>query len=474
MQTARADKHPVDDTGTEVSPRTLFDSGSQRSYISNKVRTMLQLKSIRLEKVLIKTFGQNKDSRVQRLDVVQFKIKNKPDCKFTFVEALCVPNICNPLTNQHILQTHKLEKFKDLEFADYEGELGNLRVGVLIGIDYYLTFMTGKAVHSMAGPVACGTKVGWVISGRIGANSSDLHCFETNLLRTSVENRETTDTLQENLENFWSVETISSPSDCVVSQFKKNIVHDGTRYVARLPFKPDHEPLTDNFNVSGRRLKSLKPKLKSKGILHDYDAIFKEYEENGMIEWVPLEKIGKDVGEVHYLPHRPVIREDEQTTKIRAVFDASCKVNGPLLNECLYAGPNLLARIFDILLRFGLNKIGLFADIRQAFLNVAIAREHVDYVRFLWYDLDSNDDKVIIYRFLRVIFGLTISPFLLNGTMRHHLNKYIESERTVVKRIKDDLYVNDLVSGGDSVDTTKKLYDRSKAIMSEAGFDLRK
>ena len=54
------------------------------------------------------------------------------------------------------------------------------------------------------------------------------------------------------------------------------------------------------------------------------------------------------------------------------MFDASCKVNGPSLNECLYAGPNLIAKIFDILIRFSCNKIGLLADIKQAFLNVEI------------------------------------------------------------------------------------------------------
>ena len=80
-------------------------------------------------------------------------------------------------------------------------------------------------------------------------------------------------------------------------------------------------------------------------------------------------------GEVHYLPHRPVVSEDKQTTKVRSVFDASCKVNGPSLNECLYSGPNLIAKIFDILMRFRLNKIGILADIRQAFLNIAISRE---------------------------------------------------------------------------------------------------
>jgi hypothetical protein len=30
--------------------------------------------------------------------------------------------------------------------------------------------------------------------------------------------------------------------------------------------------------------------------------------------------VAGEVGQVHYLPHRPVIREDKETTKIRAVF----------------------------------------------------------------------------------------------------------------------------------------------------------
>ena len=126
------------------------------------------------------------------------------------------------------------------------------------------------------------------------------------------------------------------------------------------------------------------------------------------------------IGQLYLMANRPL--------KIRAVFDASCKVNGPSLNECLYSGLNLIAKIFDILLRFRLNKIGVLADIKQAFLNVGIAALHRDYLRFLWYDLQAEDEQVVIYRFLRVVFGITSSPFLLNGTVRHHLSDYLEKE----------------------------------------------
>ena len=203
--------------------------------------------------------------------------------------------------------------------------------------------------------------------------------------------------------------------------------------------------------------------------------IFSEYEENGIIERVPVDKVAKETGQVHYLPHRPVIRNHKQTTKIRAVFDASCKVSGSSLNECLYSGPNLSVKIFNILLRFRLNKIWVLADIKQAFLKVGIATQHTrDYLRLSWYDLQAEDEQVVIYRFLRVVFGIKSSSFLLNGTVRHHLSKYLEKESGTVEQIMDDLYVDDLVSWCNEPGEGKTLYERSKAILSEARFDLRK
>ena len=99
LQTARASILPADDSA-QVQSRILFDSGSQKSYISDKVRHTLKLKAIRVEKVVIKTFREVENSEVQELDVVQRKVQNKNDARFTFVEALCVPTMTSPLTNQ--------------------------------------------------------------------------------------------------------------------------------------------------------------------------------------------------------------------------------------------------------------------------------------------------------------------------------------------------------------------------------------
>jgi hypothetical protein len=46
--------------------------------------------------------------------------------------------------------------------------------------------------------------------------------------------------------------------------------------------------------------------LVSKGIYSDYISIFKDYEEDRIIERVPVEEIAKGAGATHYLPHRPL------------------------------------------------------------------------------------------------------------------------------------------------------------------------
>ena len=43
--------------------RILFDTGSQRSFITENVRKRLRLKTVRTEKISISVFGDSKESR---------------------------------------------------------------------------------------------------------------------------------------------------------------------------------------------------------------------------------------------------------------------------------------------------------------------------------------------------------------------------------------------------------------------------
>ena len=122
---------------------------------------------------------------------------------------------------------------------------------------------------------------------------------------------------------------------------------------------------------------------KDTNLLRQYDEIIQIQEREGIIETVPINVTARPPGTVHYIPHRLVVRDGRETTKIRVVYDASANINGPSVNESLETGPCLLTKIFDILVRFKANKYGLTSDIKATFLNIRIAKEGRDFLGFL-------------------------------------------------------------------------------------------
>ena len=59
----------------------------------------------------------------------------------------------------------------------------------------------------------------------------------------------------------------------------------------------------------------------------------------------------------------------------------------------------------------------LCGDIEKAFLQIRIRESERDVLRFHWV---KNSNIIKINRFTRVVFGLTQSPFILEGTLKEH------------------------------------------------------
>ena len=146
-----------------------------------------------------------------------------------------------------------------------------------------------------------------------------------------------------------------------------------------------------------------------------------------------------------------------------------------MLNDCLPAGPSLLADIPDVLMRFRYHRVALAADIVKAFLMVRIKEASQDVLRFLWIDDPDNEHpNIFVKRFNRVVFGVTSSPFLLNATIRHHVTKYEAYHPQFVSDFLTSLHGDDFKMGTDSVPEAFQLYTKARSIMKEAGFHLRK
>jgi hypothetical protein len=185
------------------------------------------------------------------------------------------------------------------------------------------------------------------------------------------------------------------------------VKHRDGRYEVHLPWKDNQVTIPDNYQLSLRRLESLLWRLQQDPkTLKEYDNIIQEQIARGIIERVD-ETSTTNASRVHYLPHHAIIRRDKKTTKLRIVYDASAKSEGPSLNDCLYSGPSLAENIVDILLRFRCHPTALVGDIEKAFLMIAIAKEDRDVLRFLWVDdITKDNPKIMIYRFTRVVFGV--------------------------------------------------------------------
>jgi hypothetical protein len=75
-------------------------------------------------------------------------------------------------------------------------------------------------------------------------------------------------------------------------------------------------------------------------------------------------------------------------------------------------------------------------------------------------------------RFRRVTFGINFIPFLLTATILHHLRLFENSN--VVRELQKDLYVDDWLTGADSITEVEEMYEQAKAIMLKGNFPLAK
>lgn len=74
----------------------------------------------------------------------------------------------------------------------------------------------------------------------------------------------------------------------------------------------------------------------------------------------------------YYLPHHCVFRNENSTTKIHVVFDASATTdNGVSLNDIQMVGPTLQDDLFTILVRFRAH-IYVIADIEKMFRQILV------------------------------------------------------------------------------------------------------
>ena len=459
----------------EETIRVLIDTGSQRSYIRSQIAREVGYDSVGQQEITHSLFGGVK-SKCAKHDTFLVRLKsidNGYKCNFF---ALGQETICDTIPSaKHEQWVDDLRK-RGIILSDIGGE--KKPIDVLIGADVAGKLMTGKKVDLKNGLIAFETCLGWTVMGKLPATYGKT---DTANMIVSMHVREAS------LSDLWHLDVLGiadpiqrlekSVKDDKVREFliQTATLTDEGRYKVKLPWVEDHAPLVTNYDVAQQRLNKGIEKLKRENLYDLYDRVFGEWLKEGIIERVLDEGEGP---QCHYLPHRPVIKP-HSTTTIRPVFDASaCKKGYPSLNNCLEKGPNLIEQIPALLNRFRQEKIGIVSDIRKAFLQIGIDETDRDSLRFLW----VLEDKVIIFRHCRVVFGLACSPFLLAAVLELHLNKLLLAcrqnedvtwSKNTIERLKFSFYVDNCVASVSSRSELECFVRESIDVMAAGGFDLR-
>lgn len=201
----------------------------------------------------------------------------------------------------------------------------------------------------------------------------------------------------------------------------------------------------------------------------EYHRQIKEY-----IDSKHLVKSNKaSVGREFYLPHHAVVKDSSSTTKVRVVFDASCKSSdGTSLNDHLMTGPKLQTDIRDILFSWRQFPIPLIADIEKMYRMFGVNQIHHDYQRIVW-RFDPSE-PLEDWKLTTITFGTSSAPYQAIRLLHYIADECEQTYPLASNVIKNHFYVDDCISGGFSIKETIALQTQLLEALKPYRLNLRK
>ncbi|GFV20709.1 DUF1758 domain-containing protein [Trichonephila clavipes] len=179
----------------------------------------------------------------------------------------------------------------------------------------------------------------------------------------------------------------------------------------------------------------------------EYKNFMEEYEKLGYMS--PNKELDGRIS--YFLPHYAVRRKDSITTKLRVVFDGSCKPpKSNSLNSVLGVGQilQLIHNIFTLLVRFRVNEIAFTADIKQMYRQILIDPDDQNLQKIV--RRKSLDSNIKEYKLSTVTYGTASASFLATRCL-HQISLDCEPQNPKLSSIiQNSFYVDDLMSGASS------------------------
>ena len=159
--------------GISLEGNILFDEGAQRSFISQEMATKLNLQPSGKENISLASFGSTSATHTN-LPTGVIQIHAVTGDKIP-ISVLIVPKIAPPLQNMLRTSLQQVPHLKSLQLVHPVTENENFEISVLIGADYYWSFVQDHVIRG-DGPTAV---QGYLLSEPLPAHphSSNISLF---------------------------------------------------------------------------------------------------------------------------------------------------------------------------------------------------------------------------------------------------------------------------------------------------------
>ncbi|XP_064556691.1 uncharacterized protein LOC135441137 [Drosophila montana] len=324
--------------------------------------------------------------------------------------------------------------------------------------------------------IAARSRLGWSVYGRpmVGESTTPrlLHICQCSATRG----------MDEALKSYFALESLgvsvsSNPlrsredeRSMQIMEATTTYLEDEKRWQTGLLWRFDRIHMPDSYQMAVKRLKCLEAKMFKDPPLKEFMMnTMHDYKQKGYIRRLKDSELVANTMS-WFLPIFTVTNPNK--LKTRLVWDAAAKVSGTSLNDCLLKGPDTLASLMGVLIRFRERPIAVSGDIREMFHQVKVRREDQAAQKFLWRDGDSSRSPET-YVMQVMTFGASCSPALANYVKNRNAERFVAEHPDAVKAICENTFVDDWLQSVDSESQMMQLAETVKRIHASGGFEMR-
>ncbi|XP_055309038.1 uncharacterized protein LOC129572946, partial [Sitodiplosis mosellana] len=315
----------------------------------------------------------------------------------------------------------------------------------------------------------CDEKFGWIVSGAM-PKSSPLIQISAFVSNVDLDLQLSRFFSSDDFDNVDGESLTEEESMCEEHFGATHSRDEDGRFVVKMPFKNGMErpDLGDSRRAALASLFSIERRLQSKPELKiQYSEFMNEY-----LNMNHMREVNSNDADANYLPHHFVLK-DSTTTKLRVVFNASQKTsNGKSINEQLAIGPTDQNNLLFIILRWRRHRIAFTADIEKIYRKIRLHESQTNLQRILW--RDDKSEPIREYELSTVTYGMASAPYLAIRTLKQLAMEAADENPLATKTLHGDFYVDDVLSGADSVDEALKVYTALNNLLHSARLHLRK